>query len=213
VDLWVFDNDGTLYDDRVTQRTFMAILSRYVTEQFNIAPNQIAAHLTSLRAKWETELSVVALAREYDLNFADVVTSTYLQLDLSQCGVTTPDLAKRAVLQSISSPKVVLTNNPSAFARRVLRFVGLEDCFVDIVGIEEVGFLGKPHGGAYRQVVERLQTKFDRIILCDDSLKNLDAARQLGWFTIHSSATNPVPINTFGHLAVSAFEELGTLVQ
>lgn len=207
MDLWVFDNDGTLYSDFGAGKKFMRILFQYVSQLLNIPVDQVPNEVGRLKKKWHTEFSVLALAKEYGIDFSEMVQNTYLKIKLDECNIATPDTTRFDILRSISSRKVVFTNNPSDFARYVLAYVGLDSCFSDIIGIEEMGFCEKPDPRAYK-VVERRNSGFSRIVFCDDSLRNLEVARELGWVTVWYKPHNMKSEIGKGHLVVSSFEEL-----
>jgi len=73
--------------------------------------------------------------------------------------------------------------------------------------MEEAGFCEKLNPQAYK-VVENRHRGYNRIIFCDDSLKNLETARSLGWTTIWCKPKNAIPETESGHLVISSFEEL-----
>ena len=188
MELWVFDNDGTLYDDFGAGKKFMKILFGHVSQLLGVSTEQAEKEVARLKEKWHTEFSILALMKEYGVSFSEMVENTYLRIKLDECGIAAPDNLRLAVLNSIDARKVVFTNNPSAFARRVLSYVGLETCFIDFVGMEETGLCEKPNPQAYK-VVENRHKGYNRIIFCDDSLKNLETARSMGWTTISPTST------------------------
>lgn len=207
MDLWVFDNDGTLYDDFGASEKFMKIFFQYTSQLLNIPIDEVPNEIVRLKEKWGTEFSIFALMKEYNINFSETVRNTYLKIRLDECNITTPDIIKLNVLNSIDSRKVVFTNNPSVFARYVLSYVGLETCFSDFIGIEETEFCEKPDPRAYR-VIENRHKEFKRIIFCDDSLNNLEIARKLGWITVWCKPQNAGIEAGQGHLVISSFEEI-----
>lgn len=207
MDLWVFDNDGTLYDDSGASEKLKTILFQYVSRLISIPVGQVPNKVARLKEKWHTKFSILALMYEYHIDFSEMVRNTYLKIKLDECNIVTPAIAKKSVLSSIDSRKVVFTNNPSTFASYVLSYVGLEACFSDIIGIEEAGFCEKPDPRAYR-IVESRHRGFDRIIFCDDSLKNLETAHELGWITVWCKPQNAKIETNQDHLIISSFEEL-----
>ena len=48
MDLWVFDNDGTLYDDFAAGEKFMGILFQYVSQLLDISVEQAVAEIARL---------------------------------------------------------------------------------------------------------------------------------------------------------------------
>lgn len=208
MDLWVFDNDGTLYDDSETHKNFMDIFCEYSSNLLRVPIHEVSIRLVELKNKWNTEFSIIALMREFEVDYADVVSNTYLKVDLEKCNVPKSDLMRKKVLNSILSEKIVLTNNPSIFARRILSHIGLANCFSDLIGMEETRFFGKPDMRAF-QIVESRHPNYDRIIFCDDSLKNLDAAHKMGWITIWYRPLNADNGEVGGkHLVINSFNEI-----
>ena len=207
MDLWVFDNDGTLYDDFGAGEQFMRIFFRYFSELLDISIEQVSSEIVRLKTKWNTEFSILALVKEHNVGFAEIVNHTYLKIKLEECNITTPDIAKFNILNSIKSRKVVFTNNPSIFARYVLSYIGLAECFSDFIGMEETRFCLKPDPNAYR-VVENRHREFNRIIFCDDSLVNLEAASKLGWVTVWCKPKDAGFYLGKSHLIVSSFNDL-----
>lgn len=212
MDLWVFDNDGTLYDDFGAGEQFMRIFFQYFSQSLHFPIEHVPNEVTRLKKKWCTEFSILALVKEHNINFSEIVNNTYLRIKLEECNITAPDIARMNILNSINAHKVVFTNNPSVFARHVLSYIGLSDCFSDFIGMEETGFFGKPDYKAYK-VVEDRHKGYDRIIFCDDSLKNLKTARELGWITVWYKPSDIKEIeDASGHIIISSFEDLKKFV-
>jgi len=176
MDLWVFDNDNTLYGDAEVGHTFFRHLAQYVSELLNIQIDDVSAEILRLKQKWDVKFSVIALIKEYDLDFDEVVQQSYMKVDLKQCGIKGGDQIRWQALNSIIAKKIVFTNNASSFAQYVLSYVGLDGFFSDIIGMKEMNFLPKPHIYGYK-LIEKKYSKFDRIIFCDDRVENLAIAK------------------------------------
>jgi len=209
--LWVFDNDGTLYDDTGAQKHFLHIMYQYSSKLLGINPQETESVVTTLKDKWSTEFSVIALMRELNLEYSEIVSSTYMKLDLVTCGIVAPDLIRAHTLERITAPKIVFTNNPSLFANKVLSYVGLVRYFDDIVGMEETEFYGKPHLRAF-EIVQTRHPNIGRFIFCDDSLKNLDAAKEFGWNTLYYNPRGDLDNLEHGHQIISSFSELSKVI-
>lgn len=208
MDLWVFDNDGTLYDDSDTQEKFMDIFHEYSSSLLGVPIHEVSAQFAKLKNKWNTEFSIIALMKEFGVDYANVVNKTYLKVDLEKCNIPKSDPVRKMALDDILTKKIVFTNNPSVFARRVLSYLGLADCFSDFVGMEETCFFGKPDMRAF-QIVESRHPNYDRIIFCDDSLKNLEMAHQMGWITVWYRPLKADNGETNGkHLVINSFNEI-----
>jgi putative hydrolase of the HAD superfamily len=210
MDLWVFDNDGTLYDHSIVEKKFMGLLYEYVSRLLGISTDEAVFEVKRLKEKWHTQFSIITLIREYKVDFSRIIESTYLKINFHECGII-PDASKLGVLSSIGARKIVFTNNPSFLARRVLSLMGLADCFSDFIGMEETNFYSKPDPKAYK-FVEARHRGYDRIIFCDDSLENLETARKLGWTTIWYKPQGAGVEMESGHLVISLFEQLKGIV-
>lgn len=206
-DLLVFDNDGTLYDDSETQKNFVGILSEYASSLFGVPAQEVTAQLAKLKNKWNTEFSVIALTKEFGIDYSEAVRNTYLKVDFEKCNVPKSDPVRKKALDNLSAKKIVFTNNPSAFARRVLAHVGLGNCFSDFIGMEEMHFVGKSDIRAF-QIIEARHQGFSRIVLCDDSLKNLELARQMGWTTVWFKRKAAEMQAGQEHIEITSFDEL-----
>ncbi|GEM_PF-2311381 len=211
-DLWAFDLDGTLYDDTLLHAQFMEILIQYVSNLLALSHEQVHEELHRIKEKWNTEFSVIALMWEYGIEFNHLVSMTYGALKL-EGNVLRPDPVREQALSRIDGYKVVFTNSPSRFALHVLAYNGLLTCVMDLIGIRELGFVGKPHPGAYQNMEERFPLtgpsifRMDSYTLCDDSLANLDVAKSRGWRTIWYRKPGVIETTSEHHI-ISSFEEL-----
>ena len=181
--LWVFDNDGTLYRDAGASKQFQIIFNRYVSKEFRIHESKVVEMITQLKIKYVTDFSIVAVMKEFGADFQEIVEQTYMQIDLDACGVPRNCLEKRNALQAISGDKIVLTNNPSEYAKRVLDHMGISNCFKGIIGMKEMNFHLKPHVLAFKTVTKRFPDYTEHILI-DDNIQNLDTAKTLGWKTV-----------------------------
>ncbi|HEY4509494.1 MAG TPA: HAD-IA family hydrolase [Candidatus Paceibacterota bacterium] len=211
MDLWVFDNDGTLYDDRLAHLEFAKQLSWYLAWRLGLwQEEEQASLLKRIKLVYQTSSSVIALKYELDCAIKEVIEETYMRLDLDSCQIPKEDSKRYNALAQIKGRKVVLTNNPSAFARKVLNRVGLAAHFDDIVGMEETGLILKPDPEAFIAVMRR-HPDATRVFLCDDSLENLDAAVALGWKTVWYQPDRDIDQGDRTHLVAHSFEEVARI--
>jgi putative hydrolase of the HAD superfamily len=87
-------------------------------------------------------------------------------------------------LTRIAHPKTVFTNSTQALTQRVLKKLGYQDQFGDILGIDQRNFLPKHTPEAYEEL--RLQTGLDpmKSVLVEDSVHNLELAKEMGFTTV-----------------------------
>jgi putative hydrolase of the HAD superfamily len=206
--LWVFDNDGTLYDDTLAEASYKEILCSYISNMLKIPISEAWEKAKELKQKWETDLTPVALVREFGIGFSELVEKIHMKIDFNECKIPICDSEKRDSLCNIGAPKIVFTNNPAVFARKVLAHIGLEHCFMDFVGAEETDFRKKTDPEAYK-IIEKRYPKFNRFIFCDNSIQNLNTARSCGWLTIwYNPKDESAPGSATDHFSIRSFKEL-----
>src|SRR5690606_7065680 len=91
-------------------------------------------------------------------------------------------------LARLPGRKIVLTNAPAAYARRVLGALGLTRHFEALVGIERMRMFGvlrpKPDARMLRFVCAQLKLAPSRCVLVEDTLAHQRAARRVGMRTV-----------------------------
>lgn len=94
----------------------------------------------------------------------------------------------RAV-DSLPGRKILLTNAPEGYARTVLKGLGLLPLFDNLWTMDQMALQGrlrpKPSLALMRQVAARTHTRMHKLVLVEDTLKNLKSAHQLGMKTVH----------------------------
>ncbi len=207
---YVFDNDGTLYNDNVVLAEFRRIFSHWGSKVMQCSHEDVWTATDKLKIKWGTEFSTIAFMKEFGLSFDEIVNETYLKVRLSPQNVVSEYSVLKSTLISLSGEKIVLTNNPSQFARRILDVLGVREEFVSIIGMAETDFRGKPHASAYAAVEAIFpDTKPEEFVIFDDSVTNLDAARSRGWKTVHICKDKPVEAQ--GHKQIATINALDTI--
>lgn len=102
-----------------------------------------------------------------------------------------PDQRLRRVLTRLPGQKVIFTNSPVEHAQRVLRALGVEDCFDHIYDIRFLDYLHKPDPRAYQKALDGLGTGGGDCLLLDDVVRNLLPGKALGMVTV---LVSPVPL-------------------
>ena len=91
-----------------------------------------------------------------------------------------PDDRLKMFLESLPFPKVVLTNAPMEHAERVLRALGIGDCFSAIYDIRFNSLVGKPHPKAFTSVLEACGFELGTTVFIDDLPKYVRGYLALG---------------------------------
>jgi len=182
--VFVFDNDDTLYN---CPKSFEEAIVNKVISQI--------AELCSWSLE-ETQLKRLELFKKYNIHytllvfysegvikdFEEFIKETYLSVNLSDYGITSnPQLRK--VLKDLKAPLYLHTNNPSAFAKKILNVLGIEDLFVKIYGMFENDCYQKPDVRAFQNLLKEISNYQTRWYV-DNEILNLITAKQLGFRTI-----------------------------
>lgn len=209
--LWVFDNDGTLYDDSSAEKEFMELLADHFSLTYEKSPEEILEEVAELRTVHKTTSSILALHKARGLSLSAAIEATYMRLDLEKLGLKrNPELLR--IISNLPGDKMVLTNNPSCYATKALRQIGILECFKSVVGMEELGLELKPSLSVFRKI-DQMFPGYDRKIFIDDRVVNLDAARLFGWITVLFSARRIQidPKTLAGHIVVESLSGLSNL--
>ena len=96
-----------------------------------------------------------------------------------------PDPGLRTLLLSLPQRRWIFTNSDNNHANRVIKILGLADCFDGIIDIRAIDFACKPDKIAYERAL-KIAGDDDpaRCVIFDDSLRNLAPAREIGFYTI-----------------------------
>jgi pyrimidine 5'-nucleotidase len=96
-----------------------------------------------------------------------------------------PDPGLRTLLLSLPQRRWVFTNADNNHAKRVLKILGVVDCFDGVIDIRAMEFACKPEKIAYQRALKIAgdDDPADCVIF-DDALRNLAPAREIGFYTI-----------------------------
>lgn len=195
VDLLIFDLDGCLYDEgNGYSDEIHANIHRFMAEKTGGKFDALAT-LEEARAAWEpifakynlTKRGLIAEGYEFDWDEYD----SYIRRGAER--YISADPALRSFLESLPQKrKVVFTNAPETSAHEILRLLGVADLFERVYGTEFMGNrVCKPEREAFEAVLDHLGVREgeegevrSRICYFEDSFKNLEAGRKLGFKTV-----------------------------
>ncbi len=176
---WIFDLDNTLHDAQ--KKIFPIInqkINRYISETIKI--NFVEAD--KLRQKyWEKYgATLEGLIKHHKINPVEFLAKTHTIDNFSELVVPMPDLIK--VLSSISGQKILYTNAPRNYTKKVLEICQIEDFFDGIFSIEDSSFIAKPNPKSMKLFLDYYKIKKGYFV--DDVKENLETASQFGISTI-----------------------------
>lgn len=179
--VWLFDLDNTLHHAGASAFPLLdAAMNAYIAQALQVDD----ARADGLRrAYWRTHgATVVGLVRHHGIDAAHFLEHTHALPSLERRLVAHPrDLA---ALRRLPGRKYVVTNAPSAYARRVLRHFGLHTAFDGVLGVEDLRLFGrwrpKPDVRMLQALAARLKVSPRHCIFVEDSLSNQRAAHCAG---------------------------------
>ncbi len=177
----LFDLDDTLYPP--TSGVWQAIgerINRFMAERVGVPTDRVAALREEYYLTFGTTLNGLRAnhgvdPQEYLAYVHDIPLDTLLADD--------PRL--REMLAGLPQRKVIFSNSDRAHALRVVRRLGVERFFDQIIDIHAVEFVNKPETDAYRRAMNILgEADARRCMIIDDLLRNLLPAKSLGMRTV-----------------------------
>ena len=180
---WVFDLDDTLYPPTGEIYAQMANRIRaYVMKALNIDEQSAAVIQKEYYRKYGA--TVWGLMVEHDVDPEDF-TDYIHELDLSSLREN-PELRK--LLNALNGRKFVFTNGAYEHAERVLKRLGLHECFSGIFSIREADYIPKPALQTYLKMLKTFGLKPEESIMFDDSPANILGAKRAGMHTVWISS-------------------------
>lgn len=206
IETLIFDLDDTLYPkatgvwdaigDRINQFV-MDTLKLDLTGARRVRDELFRQYGTTLRG-----LQVVFGIDPYAyLNYVhNIPLENYLQPN--------PDLRK--ILKSIQGRKIIFTNADQNHAMRVIERLGLAGIFERIIDVMDVAPYCKPQPEAFEQALRLLGgISPSNCVIIEDSIPNVQAARQLGFYTILVGKNNDHAASA--HATLASLDELPRL--
>ena len=179
---WIFDLDNTMYDinlglfKKISKRITDFIMSKY--------------SLDIEQAK--------KIQKEYYLKYGLTLRGLIIEKNLEPeefldyvHDVEHPELKKNDQLISkmriLEGKKIIFTNATSKHAEKILKILGLEDDFDQIIDIKDLEYIPKPDKRSYKKLLECLNVNkenLNKTIFFEDTIKNLIPAKELGITTV-----------------------------
>jgi putative hydrolase of the HAD superfamily len=176
----LFDLDNTLYpassglmqgvDTRITEYV-QRLLGIDLAAAMALRRQYLADYGTTLRGLQQHH---AIDAEEYLGYVHDVAIESFIA----------SDAALDELLGQLTATKLIFTNAPAEYARRVLTVLGIERHFAQVFDIRFFTFLPKPEPAGYQRVLDRLGIDGAQALLIEDTPQNLAPARALGMTTI-----------------------------
>ncbi len=183
--VWFFDLDNTLHDAGSAVFARMnAAMTSYIHEHLGLPMPQADALRVHYWQRYGSTL--LGLMRHHQIRAAHFLHETHRFPDLEQhVRGHVHDLRR---LRRLPGLKVLLTNAPAHYARRVLKALRIEDCFDAVIAIEQMTVFGhlrpKPDRRLFRTLSAQMKVAPQRCVLVEDTLEHQKAAKSEGWRTV-----------------------------
>ena len=176
-----FDLDDTLYPS--STGLWQAIKERmnlYMAERMGFDP----AEIPRLREKYYLQYGTTlrGLQANHKVDAEDFLAFVH---DLPLGDYIRPNPALCEIIASLGTRNLIFTNADSAHARRVLKTLGLDECFEKVVDVNAVAPYCKPMPESF-QIAMRMAGEHDpgRCVMIDDLARTTAAARQAVFFSL-----------------------------
>lgn len=181
IDVILFDLDDTLYDGSTgLWQAIRQRMEQYMVERLGLQLEMVSELRRSYLETYGTTLR--GLQANYHVDADEYLAYVHdFQLDL----FLEPALELRQMLLSLPQRRWIFTNSDRDHANRVLRELELEGCFEGVIDIRAIQFACKPEPAAYQAALAITgQADPRRCLILDDSIVNLQTARQFGMTTV-----------------------------
>ncbi len=204
----LFDLDNTLYPrelgifDRVVERIWDYLILRMGFEE------ETAARLRKeYIRKYGSTLRGLMIHHHIDPDdYLDYVH------DVGVEDLLGPNPLLRDLLRSIPVQKALFTSSHRPHAVKVLRCLGVEECFPFIFDITLTRYIPKPNREPYEQVLRTLSVPGHRCMMIEDVAANLEPAKSLGMTTVLVSPGPVSPNGSVDHV-IADILQLGPLLE
>jgi putative hydrolase of the HAD superfamily/pyrimidine and pyridine-specific 5'-nucleotidase len=176
-----FDCDDCLYQNNwATADKITAGIAQYTKDHLRL-PEGVTTY--ALYKKHGT--SAKGLLVEGYLDEKGVKEFLYQAHLIDYCDIK-EDLALRQIVNSVKKPRWVFTAAPKEHAERCLARVGIPaELFLGIIDCHACNLQTKHSPASFRVAMEIAGvTDPGACLLCDDSVKNIEAAKRMGWRTV-----------------------------
>ena len=157
--LWLLDLDNTLHD--ATPHVFPRInlaMTEYVARKLDLAHEEASALRVHYWQRYGA--TMLGMVRHHGVDAREFLREAHPFPDLHR--IIARDHGLRDALRRLPGRKVVVTNAPGAYARGVVRKLGIAPLLDGLVSVESMRFAGryapKPSRAMMRRLIARLKS-------------------------------------------------------
>lgn len=127
------------------------------------------------------------LMRHHGTDPYHFLCTTHELMDLPKMVIHTKRL--RHCLERLPGRKIVFTNAPMTYARRVLDLLGIDDMFETVFSVESTRFHPKPAIRGFRRLLSSIRARAADCVMLEDNLPALMTAKRMGMKTVYVTRT------------------------
>jgi putative hydrolase of the HAD superfamily len=162
-------------------------ISLYMHEKLNLDWDTIPQMRSAYYKNYGTTMR--GLMADYEIDKEEYLRFVH---DVPLGSYISNDQKLRGILQGLPQRKIIFTNADIDHARRVLNILGITDCFEMIIDIYAMFPYCKPLPDAFQIAMKNSgETLPGQIAFLDDSVTNLAAAKQMGFYSIRVGSNEP----------------------
>lgn len=201
--VWLFDLDNTLHN---ANPQIFPHINRAMTDylKVHLALNEQDADALRVHYWRRYGATLLGLVRHHGVDPRHFLWHTHQFHNLSGMVRSEPGLGK--TLTRLPGRKILFSNAPEHYSRRILDILGIASRFEAIFCIEHLKFLPKPDPGGFYRLLARSGLRATQCVMVEDSLENLKTAKKLGMKTVWLSAASQRP--AYVDLTVRSIAEL-----
>ena len=175
----LLDLDGTVYQDLESVFGQVSkLMTKYISEKLNIDLKKAKELQTNYFYKYNTSLN--GLMIHHDIPPKEFLKYVH-DIDLS---FMKKDLVLRGELENLNMRKLIFTNGSIDHANNVLKHLGIDDLFEDILDITDEEYNPKPEPRAFDLMVKKFKLNPVDTIYVEDIAKNLSIGKKRGCTTV-----------------------------
>jgi len=188
--VWIFDLDNTLHD--ANSHIFPHInrsMTAYLQEHLQL--DEVTANDLRMHYWRRYGATLTGLMRHHGTEPEHFLWHTHQFPTLGQMVLREPRL--RHVLKLLPGRKVVFSNAPQHYANAVLKLLRIYQLFDDVMTMQHTRYRPKPDSFGFMRLMRRQRLRPAQCVMVEDSLENLQAAKQLGMNTVWVNNGNGKP--------------------
>ena len=178
--VWLFDLDKTLYHPDTAMFPYLIKQGRaVVADMLNMPYEQVDKMFLDYSARYGVAFRGLHLHHP-QLNMDEMIHRTFSEAPLEDM---IPDAAHKKMIDELPGKKVIFTNGAKLHAERVLKHLGLYECFDAIFDVVQQDFQAKPALETYEHVLKALDVRAEECVMVEDTAENLKPAHNMGMAT------------------------------